>query len=48
MTNYAQYCLVGSSLAYCLINKVEINQHEVNEPNLVRKVKDWVNKVVEL
>ena len=29
-------------------NKVEINQHEVNEPNLVRKVKDWVNKVVEL
>jgi len=28
--------------------KVEIKQHEVSEPDLVRKVKDWVNKVVEL
>ena len=28
--------------------KVEIKQHEISEPNLVRKVKDWVNKVVEL
>ena len=28
--------------------KVEIEQHEICEPDLVRKVKDWVNKVVEL
>jgi hypothetical protein len=28
--------------------KVEIKQHEISEPDLVRKVKDWVNKVVEL
>ena len=28
--------------------KVEIEQHEIVEPDLVRKVKDWVNKVVEL
>jgi len=28
--------------------KVEIEKHEICEPDLVRKVKDWVNKVVEL
>ena len=44
-----------SELGYKPVNKylsprkkVEIEQHEVVEPDLVRKVKDWVNKVVEL
>ena len=44
-----------SELGYKQVNKylsprkkVEIEQHEVVEPDLVRKVKDWVNKVVEL
>jgi Fe-S-cluster-containing dehydrogenase component len=29
-------------------DKVQVSQHEIREPNLVTKVKDWVNKVVEL
>ena len=44
-----------SELGYKPVNKylsprkkVEIEQHEVVEPDLVRKVKDWVNKVVVL
>ena len=44
-----------SELGYKPVNKylsprkkVEIEQHEIVEPDLVRKVKDWVNKVVEL
>ena len=44
-----------SELGYKPVNKylsprkkVEIKQHKILEPDLVRKVKDWVNKVVEL